>query len=88
MGHIDIQISVHNSAERKPGGRVALSFSPLCLILHQLFNIQVNFLHRVWKQFVKKNKGVGAGKTQLDVRMDFPVCWVAPNSLSNINCSA
>ena len=66
--------------------------STMCTIesfsfLHQLFNIKVNFLRRVWKQFVKKNKGVGQGKTQLDVRMNFPVCWFATISLSNINCS-
>ena len=58
------------------------------LFLDQLLNMKLNFLRRVWKQFVKKNKGAGQGKSELDIRMDFSVCWVATNSLSNINCSA
>ena len=54
--------------------------STMCTIesfsfLHQLFNIKVNFLCRVWKQFVKKNKGAGQVKSELNVRIDFPVCF-------------
>ena len=41
----------------------------------QLFNIKLKFLRRVWKQFVKKNKGAGQVKSELNVRIDFPVCF-------------
>ena len=57
----------------------------LCLKL--LFNIKLNSERRVWKKFVKKNKEVGQLRQELNVIMDYPVCWVANLFLSILNCS-
>jgi len=53
----------------------AQSKSFLCL--KQLFSIKLNSKHRVWKQFVKKNKGASQWRQELNVIMDYPVGWVA-----------
>jgi len=37
-------------------------------------NIKLNFEHRVWKKFVKTNKGRGQWRPELNVKMDYPVC--------------
>ena len=55
--------------------------------LDQLFNVKLNFMCKVWKEFVKKNKGAGQWKSELNIIMDFPVCWVGNIFLSNLNCS-
>ena len=64
--------------------------STICTIksfsfLDQLFNVKLNFMRKVWKEFVKKNKGAGQWKSELNIIMDFPICWVGNIFLSNLN---
>jgi len=57
----------------RPVEHVSLICTIKSLFLDQL-DIKHIFKHRVWKKFVRKNKGSGQWKEELNARMNFPVC--------------